>query len=189
MILTWSIKKFRKKNIHSLNSIKKYIDAIDKLNGFTGMFAGFLTILLVVLVTVDVVNRYFLDISSVAVQELEWHLFAAAFLIGAAYTLREDSHVRVDLFYSKFKPKTQAWINLIGFLLFFLPFCMIIIISSKDFVIMSFNIAEKSPDPGGLPARYILKSVLPLSFLLLIFQGTSLFLKSLLTILNKEQEN
>lgn len=176
-------------NRYCLNNTKKYIEAIDRLNGFTGMFAGLLTILLVVLVTVDVINRYFLDLSSVAVQELEWHLFAAAFLIGAAYTLREDSHVRVDLFYSKFNPKTQAWINLVGFILFFLPFCVIVIISSKDFVIMSFNISEKSPDPGGLPARYILKSILPLSFLLLVLQGTSLFLKSLMTILNKEREN
>lgn len=150
------------------------------------MFAGILTALLVVLVTIDVVNRYFLNLSSVAVQELEWHLFAAAFLIGAAYTLREDSHVRVDLFYSKLKPKTQAWINLTGFVLFFLPFCVVVIISSKDFITMSFNIAEKSPDPGGLPARYILKSILPISFVFLILQGISLFLKSLLTILDKE---
>ena len=141
---------------------------------------------MVLVVCYDVVTRYFLKKSSVAVQELEWHLFAIIFLVGAAYTLKYDRHVRVDVLYMKFKPKTKAWVNFLGSLIFLLPVCLIGIWSSKNFVMNSFLIGEGSPDPGGLPARYILKAVIPIGFFLLLLQGMALSFRSLIEITGKE---
>lgn len=113
---------------------------------------------------------------------MEWHLFALIFLLGAAYTLKTENHVRVDVFYSKLSERGKAWVNLFGTLLFLIPFCLMLIYASKNFVINSFNIGETSPDPGGLPGRYILKSIIPIAFFLLLIQSISLMFKSILTI-------
>lgn len=165
-----------------MNSIKTFIRFTDKLNNKLGAAVSWLTGILVLIVSIDVFLRYFLESSFAALQELEWHLFSIIFLLGAAYTLQTDNHVRVDLFYSKFSLKNKAIINLIGSIVFFIPFCLLVIYSSKNFVLQSFNIGETSPDPGGLPALYILKSILPLSFVFLLLQALVLFFKSLLTI-------
>jgi TRAP-type mannitol/chloroaromatic compound transport system permease small subunit len=168
--------------------LENYIKIVDKLNTKLGSIISWITVLLVLVVCYDVFTRYFLNISSVAVQELEWHLFAALFLMGAAHTLKNDGHVRVDLFYSKLKPKGKAAINIIGTVLFLIPFCLLVIFSSKNFVLNSFNLKEISPDPGGLPARYILKAVLPVSFFFVLIQSLSLLFKSILTIFNNSTE-
>jgi len=165
--------------------IKRYILLVEKINSRIGNAVSLLTGILVLLVTVDVFLRYFLQLSFAALQELEWHLFSIIFLFGAAYTLQKDEHVRVDLFYTKLSPRNKAVVNLAGSILFFIPFCLLVIYTSRDFVSVSFQIGETSPDAGGLPARYILKSLLPVSFVFLLLQGVSLFLKSLITI--KEQ--
>lgn len=165
-----------------MNSIKTFIRFTDKLNNKLGAAVSWLTGILVLIVSIDVFLRYFLESSFAALQELEWHLFSIIFLLGAAYTLQTDNHVRVDLFYSKFSLKNKAIINLIGSIVFFIPFCLLVIYSSKNFVLQSFKIGETSPDPGGLPALYILKSILPLSFIFLLLQALVLFFKSLLTI-------
>lgn len=165
--------------------LKSYIRVVDSLNEKVGVFISWLTTVLVLVVCYDVFTRYFLKKSSVAVQELEWHLFAVIFLVGAGYTLRYDRHVRVDVFFMKFKPKLQAWINFLGSLIFLIPFCLIGIWSSKAFVINSFVIRETSPDPGGLPARYILKAVIPIGFFLLLLQGVALVFRSIMEISNQ----
>jgi len=164
--------------------LSSYISFAEKLSEKTGRFISWFTALLVILVCIDVFTRYFLMESSVAVQELEWHIFALIFLIAAPYTLKHDGHVRVDVFYSRFSEKKKAWIDLAGTILFLIPFCLLIIYASKNFVLNSFNISESSPDPGGLPSRYILKAVLPVSFFLLLIQGISLLFKSVLKIKN-----
>lgn len=163
----------------------KLTNYIDAANEKIGYGASWLTTVLVLVVCYDVFTRYVLKKSSIGVQELEWHLFAVIFLIGAAYTLKHDRHVRVDVLYIKFSPKTQAWINFLGSLAFLIPFSILVIVSSKNFVINSFAIGETSPDPGGLPARYILKACIPLGFVLLLLQGISLAVNSLLVALNK----
>ena len=162
--------------------IKKFIKYIDIFNNKLGTFVSWFTGILVITVCFDVFTRYFLQSSFVALQELEWHFFSIIFLLGAAYTLQTDNHVRVDVFYSKFSKKNKAIVNLLGTVLFFIPFCLLVIYSSKNFVLQSFQIGETSPDPGGLPARYILKSVLPISFLFLFLQALALFFKSLIAI-------
>ncbi|MEO8398194.1 MAG: TRAP transporter small permease subunit [Ignavibacteriaceae bacterium] len=162
--------------------INSYIKIIDKLNTKIGFYASWLSFVLVLIVCYDVIVRYLFGESSVALQELEWHIFAIIFLLAAAFTLKLDEHVRVDLFYSKFSEVKKAWINFLGSLLFLIPFCILVIISSENFIITSFKMGETSPDAGGLPARYILKSFIPISFFFLLLQGISLAFKSFLTI-------
>lgn len=152
---------------------------IDRINEWVGMGAAWLTTALVLVVCYDVFTRYLLRRSVVAIQELEWHLFATIFLLGAAFTLKYDRHVRVDVLYTKFTKRQQALVNILGGLLFLIPFSILVILSSKNFVAISFQIRETSPDPGGLPARYILKACIPVGFFLLFLQGISLVVKSI----------
>lgn len=166
--------------------INAYIKFIDKLNEKVGSLTSWLTALLVLVVSYDVVVRYIFGESSVGLQEFEWHLFALIFLVAAAYTLKMDDHVRVDVFYTKFSPKKQALVNFLGSIIFLIPFCLLVIYSSQDFVSLSFRIGETSPDAGGLPARYILKAFIPISFFLLLLQGIALALKSFLQLKGKE---
>ena len=130
--------------------------------------------------------RYVFQISFVFTQELEWHLFAFIFLMGAGYTLLHDGHVRVDIIYQKLGTKAQAWINFFGCIFFLFPGCYLIIVTSMGFVENSFAIFEGSPDPGGIPLRFILKSMIPLGFVLVWLQGVSLFIKSILVISGHE---
>jgi TRAP-type mannitol/chloroaromatic compound transport system permease small subunit len=166
--------------------MKFYIRIIDRLNEKIGIAVSWLTVVLVLVTCYDVVVRYIFKESSTAFQELEWHLFAVIFLASAAYTLRIDEHVRVDLFYSKFGKKKKALIDFIGSVLLLIPFCLLVIYASKDFVINSFLMKETSPDAGGLPARYIIKAFIPVSFFLLLLQGIALTFKS---FLNLKSEN
>jgi TRAP-type mannitol/chloroaromatic compound transport system permease small subunit len=153
---------------------------------WVGRFVAWVTFLVVVVVFVDVVMRYAFNTSFVFTQEMEWHLFAFIFLVGAGYTLLKDGHVRVDIIYQRLSPKARAWINFLGVLFFLLPGCYMIIATSLVFVQNSFAIMEGSPDPGGIPFRFIIKSFIPVGFLLVLLQGISLGIKSLFTILGRE---
>lgn len=165
--------------------IRWIVNAIDRLNTLIGHATSWLSTLLVVVVCYDVFTRYFLRKSSVAVQELEWHIFAVLFLIAAAYTLKVDGHVRVDVLYTQMSPRMQAWINLVGCLVFLIPFSILVIYTSQKFISMSWSIMETSPDPGGLPYRYLLKSMIPAGFFLVLLQGISLALRSFCTIIDR----
>lgn len=169
--------------------IKKYIQWIDIINNKIGSATSWLILALILVITYDVIVRYLFQSSSVAMQELEWHLFAIIFLLSAGYTLKIDEHVRVDVFYSRFSERKQAWINLLGSFFFLIPFCIILIISSENFVLISFRVGETSPDAGGLPARYILKALIPISFFFLLLQGISVALKSLIKICDSKKFN
>jgi TRAP-type mannitol/chloroaromatic compound transport system permease small subunit len=146
------------------------------------------TALVMLVVFVDVVMRYAFNTSFVFTQELEWHLFAFIFLMGAGYTLLYDGHVRVDIFYQRLSPKAQAWIDFVGVLLFLIPGCVMVIATSWSFVANSWAVMEGSPDPGGIPYRFLLKACIPAGFTLLLLQGVSLWIKSLFTILGEEVE-
>jgi len=151
---------------------------MDKISIRVGHAASWMTLILVLVTMYDVIMRYVFKAGSIWIQESEWHLFAANFMLAASWTLLRNGHVRVDLFYVKFSTKTKAWIDLIGSILFLLPFCILIVYSSIPFVFDSWAMLEGSSDPGGLPARYILKSVIPLTFILLALQGISEIIKN-----------
>lgn len=163
--------------------IAKIVQLIDGLNNWVGQCASWLSSILVIVVCYDVFTRYFLRKSSIAVQELEWHIFAVLFLVAGAYTLKVDSHVRVDVFYTLLSERGKAWINLLGSLIFLIPFAILIIWTSKGFISMSWMIQETSPDPGGLPYRYLLKAMIPFGFSLILLQGIALALRSFCTVI------
>ena len=150
---------------------EKFASFINQLNETLGKAVSWLTSLLVLVVCYDVFTRYLLKKSSVAIQELEWHIFALIFLLAAAFTLKHDRHVRVDVFYVHFPERIRHWVNFLGTIVFLIPFSLLVIWSSYSFVKTSFQLHESSPDPGGLPARYLLKAVIPLSFFLVLLQG------------------
>ena len=171
-----------------MEAIKAITRLIDKMNEWVGSGVAWVTLGLVLVVFVDVVMRYLLNRSFVFTQELEWHLFGFIFLIGAGYTLLHDGHVRVDIIYQRLGIKGRAWINLLGVILFLIPGCIMVITTSWQFAANSFAMMEGSPDPGGIPFRFIIKGCIPVGFTLLLLQGFSLGLHSFMQILGVEKE-
>ena len=126
-----------------------------------------------------VVLRYVLDIGSIALQETVTYLHAGIFMLGTALTLQRGAHVRVDIFYRRFSRRTQAWVDSVGAIVFLLPMCVFIAWVSWDYVLRAWFIREASPDPGGLPAVYLLKTLIPLLAGTLIVQGIAEILRNL----------
>lgn len=169
-----------------LNTTIRFINALSE---WSGRLIAWLVLLMVGIIVYDVTLRYFFSIGSVRLQELQWHLFALLFLLGAAYTLRHDEHVRVDILYRSrwVNDKGRAWINLFGGVFFLIPFCVLIIYSAWPFVYDAFIHQEGSPDPGGLPFRFLLKAAIPIGFGLLLLQGIAHSLAALLALLQEEK--
>lgn len=170
-----------------MNFLRKLCNFIDIINEWIGRGVAWVTFALVLVVFIDVVMRYVFNTSFVFTQELEWHLFGFIFLIGAGYTLLHNGHVRVDIIYQRLNYKTKAWINFLGCLLFLFPGCLVVIITGYKFTLNSFRILEGSPDPGGIPYRFLIKGTIPVGFALLFMQGISLFFHSLFQILGMEK--
>lgn len=172
-------------------AIVSLIEQLEKISEWCGRAVSWCVLIMVLIISYDVFMRFFFHIGSVALQELEWHLFAILFLLGASYTLKHDGHVRVDILYQskKLTDVHRAWVDLFGTVLFLIPFCLLIIISSWEFVSYSFRILEGSPDAGGLPFRFLLKAAIPVGFLLLLIQGIAMVLKSIDTIFCQNQQS
>jgi TRAP-type mannitol/chloroaromatic compound transport system permease small subunit len=141
---------------------------LGKIIDSVGSICSLLMLLMVLNVFYDVVMRYFFNDVSIGMQELEWHLFAAMFMFGIGYTLKEDGHVRVDVLYDRFSKRTQSIINIVGSLFFALPFALLIIYFSIDYAHEAYVMGEKSADPGGLTHRWIIRAVIPVSSIYLI---------------------
>jgi len=169
------------------NFLSRASQLIDQINEWVGRAVSWLTTILVVLVCFDVITRYFFSNTAAWIMELEWHLFALIFLFGAGYAFKHDKHVRVDLFYAKLSPKDQALVNIIGSFLFLIPWCLLIIYWSYEYALISYNIGETSPDPGGLPARYMIKFCVSIGMVFLLFQGISVLFKNILIYRNLGQ--
>ena len=170
-----------------MKALIRFSNWIDRLNEWVGRGVAWVALGLVVVVFVDVVMRYLFKTSFVFTQELEWHLFAFIFLIGAGYTLLHDGHVRVDIIYQRLQFKGRAWVNFIGVLFFLIPGCIMVITTSWKFTQNAWMIAEGSPDPGGIPYRFIVKGCIPVGFSLLLLQGLSLGVHSFLQIVGIEK--
>lgn len=157
---------------------------IDNWIDRMGRTLSWVTTILMLLICFDVIQRYFFNQSQTWLLELEWHLFSLIFLLGASYALLHDKHVRVDVFYERFSPSWKDWINLIGVILFLVPWVIIIVTHGMDYMLNSLSFREGSPQPNGLPARYIIKSAIVIGFVLLGIQGLSIFLR---TVVRKMQ--
>ncbi|QOG11946.1 TRAP transporter small permease subunit [Arcobacter sp. FWKO B] len=157
-----------------LNKIKTILDSISKALGAIG---AVLVVALAFLILYNVISRYLFSSSFIYLQELEWHLFSIIFMLGLSYTLYSDAHVRVDIFYEKFSPFWQGMVNIIGVVLLLIPLSVVIIYTSIEPVMYAYEIKEGSPDPGGLPYRFIIKALIPLSFALLILSSLAFIIK------------
>jgi TRAP-type mannitol/chloroaromatic compound transport system permease small subunit len=128
-------------------------------------------------IVLNVIMRYLFGEGRIEFEEIQWHLYAIGFLIGLASCMSTDDHIRVGVFHDRMHLRTQAWIELYGLLLMFFPFILMVLWFSVPFIQYSFEISEISDAPGGLPYRWAIKSVLPISMLLLLIAGISRLLR------------
>lgn len=147
------------------------VRALDSASEWFGRTLAWLIILMMLIQFAIVLLRYVFSVNSVFMQELVMYMHAAVFMLAAAYTLRHDGHVRVDIFYRKMTPRRQALINLCGIVFLLMPVMIFIIASSLGYVSNSWRILESSPDYGGIPAVFLLKTLIPLFALFMIIQG------------------
>jgi TRAP-type mannitol/chloroaromatic compound transport system permease small subunit len=159
--------------------VRELARRIDTFQEQFGRAVSWLMFGMVVVVFGDVVFRYVFNRSWVFIQELEWHLFGLVYLLAAGYTMLHDEHVRVDIVYAKLAPRRKALVDLVLLFVMFFPSCLLVIYTAWPFLRNSFLINEGSPDPGGIPARWALKSVIVIAFALLILQGISQAIKNL----------
>jgi len=150
----------------------------DHISKYAGIIAAFLVVILSLLVAYDAMMRYLFAAGSIALQEIEWHLFDIIFLLGLTYALKHDKHVRVDIFFERYSKETKAIVQILSMLLLVIPFSLLFLSDSIDMFTQSYLQNEISSDPGGLTHRYIIKGVLVLSFILLIIQALSEILKA-----------
>ncbi|MFT5127409.1 MAG: TRAP-type mannitol/chloroaromatic compound transport system permease small subunit [Rhodothermales bacterium] len=163
-----------------MGCLRSIVRGTTRLNQLVGSLISWYALGLVIVTCMGVFSRYVLNRSSLAWQELTWHLFGALFLLGAAHTLAEDGHVRVDVFYQNFSKKWKAIVNLLGSLLGVIPICAIVGWHSVHNVMRSLT--ENSGDPGGLPARVIIKATIPIGLLLLVLQGAAMACQAIIDL-------
>ena len=156
-------------------------DAFDKISTVSGRITSWLTFFMVVVTVVVVIMRYVFDAGAVWLQESVVWMHAVVFMVGAAYTLQQDEHVRVDIFYRGMSERRRAWVDVLGTLLFLLPLCVFLGYKSWDFVAVSWQLAESSREPGGMPFPFVplLKSALLVMPALLVLQGLSTLIRAL----------
>ena len=152
---------------------------LDRFSDVMGWIAGVLNLAMLLNVFYDAIARYFFSTGSIAMQEMEWHLFAMVFLFGIAYGLKEDSHVRVDVLYDRFSPRRKAIVNIGGTVLFLLPLSFLIVEGSVWYVHEAFTSGEVSGDPGGLPYRWLIKLVIPASFVFLVVSAVGFVIRNI----------
>ena len=165
--------------------MSEIVQRLGFINEWIGRAVAWLTLLMVIITFTVVVLRYGFNLGSIAMQESVIYLHALNFMLGAAYTLKHDAHVRVDIFYQKMTPRGKAWVDLFGTLLLLLPVCGFIFWTSWEYVAAAWAVQETSGEAGGLPFVYLLKSILLLMPSLLIIQGVVIIITSMLILQGK----
>jgi TRAP-type mannitol/chloroaromatic compound transport system permease small subunit len=156
-------------------------ERIESVIDLFGKVASWLTLSIVLLIVINVILRYSMSLGSVWAQELEWHLLAAMILFGISFSLLRGDNVRVDLFYANYTPQKKYIVDLVSAILTII-IAVFFVKLSINYVGQSFFIGEKSPDPGGIPMRWLVKSLIPIGFSLLALQG---FAEMLRVIMNR----
>lgn len=159
-------------------TITTVIGTIDRCTALLGRCLAWLTLAMVLLTCTVVVLRYGLDRGAIVLQEAVVYLHACVFLLGAGYALQRDAHVRVDILYRNFSARARAWVNALGTLVFLLPLCGYVLLYGWPFAASSWAITETSAEPGGIPAVYLLKTLVPAMAVCLGLQGIAELLRS-----------
>ncbi|USE38132.1 TRAP transporter small permease subunit [Endozoicomonas sp. SCSIO W0465] len=162
---------------------------LNRFSDVLGKIAALLFILLVFNVFWDVVARYLFNNVSIGLQELEWHLFATVFMLGVPYALRTNGHVRVDLIYERLSIRHRAWIDLLGAIILLMPFALLVGYYGIGFAREAYELGETSGDPGGLPYRWIIKSVIPFTFFSIAISGLAMFLHSINVLTGRRSDS
>ncbi len=155
----------------------KALQSLEQLVAAIGKLAGYLNLMLIAVIVIDVGLRSLFSLTGAWVLELEWHLFAIIFLLGIPYAMQQDRHVRVDLFYEKFTHKDRRLVNLIGTIVFLLPWAAVLLLTGWHYAAEAFATGEGSPNPNGIPYFFPIKAMIPLTAALLILQGLATGLK------------
>lgn len=161
-----------------MHALLKFSNAIDGLNRFIGKYIIWAILASTVISAVNAVIRKAFNVGSNAFLEIQWYLFAATFLLCAAFTLLNGEHVKIDVLYSRWSKRAQTWIDVFGFTCFLLPFSAAIVWFSLPFFLNGYQSGEISPNAGGL-IRWPVYALMPLGFSLLFLQGTSELIKRL----------
>ena len=171
-----------------MQGLLKVAAAIDKLNLYVGRTVAWLALLMILVQFVVVVLRYVFGISYLFMQESIIYMHGIMFMVGAGFTLLNDGHVRVDIFYSTASDRTKALVNLLGALIFLLPFCIVVWWVSYPYVSNAWAVLESSPETSGIPGVYLLKSVILVFSVLVALQGISLAIRSIARLAGVETE-
>ena len=158
---------------------RKISQVIDLINEKIGIFTAYLILPMIIVTFLVAFMRYVFDVGNIATQEIIIYLHALVFSVGAAFTLKNDLHVRIDIFYSNYKKDFKKIINILGASIFLIPTCILIFITSWDYVVSSILLLESSKEAGGLPILYILKSYILFLCITLFFQAISEIFKNL----------
>lgn len=162
--------------------LRSLVHYIDRFTDRSGALLAWLSLAMALLTAVIVLMRYGFSTGSILAQEAVVYMHGCLFMLGAAYALKTGAHVRVDIFYRNFSPRGQAWINSLGGIVFLMPLCAFILGSSWNYVGESWAIREISPEPGGIPAVFLLKTLMPLLAVNLFLQGLAETLRNLLVL-------
>ena len=166
--------------------LRTVVHTIDSITDISGRALAWLALAMGMLTALIVVMRYGFGYNSIYVQELVVYLHGSLFMLGAAYALKRGAHVRVDIFYRRFSPRTRAWVDALGGIVFLMPFCLFVLGMSWQFVTESWAIREISSEPGGIPAVYLLKTLIPLMAINLLLQGIAETLRNALVLVEMD---
>jgi len=161
---------------------------IDAFTDRCGRLLAWLILGMALLTALVVVLRYGFSIGAILAQETVIYMHGAVFLLGAAYAIKTGAHVRVDIFHRNFSARAQAWVEALGGIVFLLPLCAFILMASEDYVRESWAMRETSAEPGGIPAVFLLKSLIPLMAVNLALQGVAEIFRNTLLLVEGERK-
>jgi TRAP-type mannitol/chloroaromatic compound transport system permease small subunit len=168
------------------DSIEKALSHIDRVSEWTGKATSYLILLLTAVITYEVVLRYGFNSPTIWAQETSTYIFGAFFMLGGAYVMRHDGHVRVDIIYSRLSPRRRAIVDLITFPIFFFLFLGILVTEGTGMAIWSWTIWEHTQSPWS-PPIYPLKTVIPVAALLLLLQGIARYIRDIMVLVKNRR--
>lgn len=169
-----------------MSALHSTVRLIDSFTERSGRLLAWLVLAMAAVTSLIVIMRYGFNVGSIMAQEAVIYMHGCLFMLAAAYTLKNDAHVRVDIFYRSFGKRGTAWVNSLGAIVFLMPLCLFILFSSWDYVTESWAVRETSPEPGGIPAVFLLKTLMPLMAANLFLQALAEALRHALTLMQAD---